>query len=65
MTTSAGSRAPSAGTALAKFRYTYAANEHNIDRQYLDPLDGFLYNSIVISTTTLQVTPIARNCVFE
>jgi hypothetical protein len=33
-----------AGTSRAKFRYSYVSNEHNIDRQYLDPLTGSPYN---------------------
>jgi len=28
----------------AKFRTWYVSNEHNIDRQYLDPLTGWPYN---------------------
>ncbi len=33
-----------AGTTLAKFRTTYVANEHNIDRQYLDHRSVSTYN---------------------
>ncbi|NLH17956.1 MAG: hypothetical protein GX455_15375 [Phycisphaerae bacterium] len=35
---------PSADTMPAKFRTSYVSNEHNIDRQYLDPRSGWPYN---------------------
>ena len=37
-----------AGTTLDKSHTSYVSNEHNIDRQYLDPPTGWPYNRFVL-----------------